>query len=160
MVTEAVTEPRPVTNQETPIFLTEILTDQNDIKDIINDEDIIQETYKTIFTSDPALSKPLTPQPDNVTYETIFFGPCAVKPPPTLPPLPHLPNSIIASNNRIMPIEIDQTDQIDNLLPMGVDNTLPAFFWPSLTMEIDYELNAASYIDEVLALTYIDKCGK
>ena len=43
---------------------------------------------------------------------------------------------------------------------MGVDNTLPAFFWPSLTMEIDYELTAASYIDEVLALTYIDKCGK
>ena len=61
MVTEAVTEPRPVTNQETPIFLTEILADQNDIEDIINDEDIIQETYKTIFTSDPALSKPLTP---------------------------------------------------------------------------------------------------
>ena len=43
---------------------------------------------------------------------------------------------------------------------MGVDNTLPVFFfWPSLAMEIDYELTAANYIDEVLALTYIDKCG-
>ena len=70
MVKETVTEPTSVTVQETPTVLTEILTNQNDVENIyIDDEDIIQENYKPIFTSDLSPA----PEPDNVTYETIFF---------------------------------------------------------------------------------------
>ena len=77
MVKETVTEPTYVTVQETPTGLTKILTNQNDVEDIyIDDEDIIQENYKSIFTSDLSPA----PEPDNVTYETNFFGSCAVKP--------------------------------------------------------------------------------
>ena len=53
------TEAEPVTVQETPVILTEILTGQNDVEDIYIDvEDILQETYKIIFTGDPALPAP------------------------------------------------------------------------------------------------------
>ena len=53
------TEAEPVTVQETPVTLTELLTGQNDVEDIYIDvEDILQETYKIIFTGDPALHAP------------------------------------------------------------------------------------------------------
>ena len=70
-----------------------------------------------------------------------FFGSCAVKPPPTPPPLPHVPSSIIVSNTTIIPIEIDQIDQVDILLPMNLDNTLPAL----LPLYLLWRLNCLRY---------------
>ena len=55
-----------------------------------------------------------------------------------------------------MPIQIDQIDQVDNLPPIDVDNTLPTLLQPPPAMEVDYELPAITYTDEVPILTYID----
>ena len=57
IVTDIKVEPEPVVVEETPTTLTEILTGQNEVEDIyIVDEDILQETYETIFTGYPAFS--------------------------------------------------------------------------------------------------------
>ena len=57
IVTDIKVEPEPVVVEETPTTLTEILTGQNEVEDIyIVDEDVLQETYETIFTGYPAFS--------------------------------------------------------------------------------------------------------
>ena len=54
-VTDIKVQPESVVVEETPIILTEILTGQNEVQDIyIDDEDILQETYETIFRGHPA----------------------------------------------------------------------------------------------------------
>ena len=48
--------------------------DQNEVENIyIDDEDVIQETYKAIFMGDPTLPKPPSPEPDEAIYKTIFL---------------------------------------------------------------------------------------
>ena len=66
--------PKPTAVQETTIVLTQILTDQNKVEDIyIDNEDVIQETYKTIFMGDPVLSKLPLSEPEDVTNKTLFL---------------------------------------------------------------------------------------
>ena len=67
-ITDIKTEPEPATVQETPVTLTEILTRQNDVEDVyIDDENILQETYKTIFTDNLTLPAPKPEVDNNVT---------------------------------------------------------------------------------------------
>ena len=66
--------PKPTAVQETTIVLTQILTYQNKVEDIyIDNEDVIQETYKTIFMGDSVLSKLPLSEPEDVTNKTLFL---------------------------------------------------------------------------------------
>ena len=158
-VTDTKTDPEPVTVQETPITLKEILTGQNNVEDIcIDDEGVLQETYKTIFTGDPALPAPPEPEvDDNVTYKTIFFGMPALKAPPPPPPLPLLSNSTVAMKNTILPtIETELPSvEVDNIIPIDLNERLSNLFSTS-PMETDLNLPALTYSGEVLTPMEID----
>ena len=67
-ITDIKTEPEPATVQETPVTLTKMLTRQNDVEDIyIDDENILQGTYKTIFTDNLTLPAPKPEVDNNIT---------------------------------------------------------------------------------------------
>lgn len=111
-----------------PVTLTEILTQQNEPKDMYkHDDEVIQETYNTIFFQNPALFEPLPPTPPQELYETIFFPTSALTVPLTPPPLPPIPNRLMLNqiDNTVLvlpsiPIEVDQLDdsvELPELLP-------------------------------------------